>query len=47
MELIRKQEKTLEDYKNLDREMIKSSKKCNERDLSCSFRPIVLMAPPR
>ena len=47
MIIIQKQQKTIADYKKCNRELIMTSKNCNQRDLSCSFRPIVLIAPPR
>lgn len=47
MKLIKEKQVDLEMYAKCKEELVDSSKTCNQRDLSCSFRPTILMAPPR
>ena len=47
MVIIQKQQKSVNDYKKCNEELMKSSKPCSARDLPCSFRPTVSIAPPR
>ena len=47
MVVIKKKAVSAKKYAEVQKNLVVGSKPCNQRDLSCSFRPNVLIAPPR